>query len=117
MIKTPPGAALTRVPGAPAWLSRDAKGEWKRALPGLVSRGVITATDLANFENYCVAVGRVREIEHELQKEFSLPLCRAQDKAIATARQLAAELGLTPISRSRSALAGNEDDDASPYLD
>lgn len=117
MIKTPPGAALTRAPSAPSWLSRDAKAEWKRALPGLVMRGIITATDLANFENYCVAVGRVREIERELQKSFDLPLCRAQDKAIATARLLATELGLTPISRSRAAIVGDDGDDASPFLD
>lgn len=117
MIKTPAGAALTRAPSAPSWLSRDAKAEWKRALPGLVARSVITATDLANFENYCVAVGRVREIERALQVAFDLPLCRAQDKAIATSRQLATELGLTPISRSRAAIAGEGDDDASAYLD
>lgn len=114
MIKTPAGAALTRAPSAPSWLSRDAKAEWKRALPGLVARGIITTADLANFENYCVAVGRVREIERELQKTFSLPLCRAQDKAIASARQLAVELGLTPVSRSKPAMIDNDDsEDAS----
>ncbi|MBN9345619.1 MAG: P27 family phage terminase small subunit, partial [Devosia sp.] len=46
-------------------------------------------------------------------------LLRAQDKAMATARQLAAELGLTPVSRSRPGIREEEegDDDADNPLD
>lgn len=109
--------ALTKAPAPPAWLSPDAKKEWKRCIRPLIERRILTQSDLGQLENYCIAQGRAREIERTLQAAFSLPLCRAQDKALATARQIAAELGLTPMSRSRPALAGEDDDDASAYLD
>jgi phage terminase small subunit len=40
-------------------------------------------------------------------------LFRMHDKAMVTARQLAAELGLTPVSRSRPAVRDNDDTDDS----
>lgn len=111
--------ALARVPAAPSWLSKFAKSEWRRIMPLLVERRILTAADMGSVENYCVAIGRVREIE----KQFSLAggaidpvFCRMQDKAIQTARQLAAELGLTPVSRSRPTIRpdGNGDADDNP---
>lgn len=39
--------ALTKAPPAPAYLSAHAKAEWRRVLPLLVARGVITKADLA----------------------------------------------------------------------
>lgn len=108
--------AVRSAPMAPSWLSREAKAEWRRVMPGLVQRRILTRADLGSLENYCVAMGRVRQLESELQNEFDAPLFRAQDKAMTTARQLAAELGLTPVSRSRPSVreAGDDDDDLSP---
>lgn len=107
--------AVTRVPAPPSWLSLDAKKEWRRVLPILVKRRILTTADLGSLENYCTATGRIREIERELQKGFDAPLFRAQDKAMATARLYAAELGLTPVSRSRPTIRGeDEDDDLNP---
>lgn len=109
--------AVDRVPAAPGWLSRDAKAEWRRIMPALVQRRILTSADLGSVENYCVAVGRIREIESAIQAagEIDPALFRMQDKATATARQLAAELGLTPVSRSRPAM--RDDDDADSLLD
>lgn len=109
--------AVTKAPAPPSWLSIDAKKEWRRIMPILVKRRILTTADLGSVENYCTAIGRVRELEKELQKDFDAPLFRAQDKAMATARLYAAELGLTPVSRSRPAIREDDDDDGLNPLD
>lgn len=88
----------------PAWLSKYAKAEWRRVMPELAKRRILTTADLGSLESYCIAIGRVRELEKLLRAGFDARLFRAQDKAMVTARQLAAELGLTPVSRSRPAV-------------
>lgn len=97
----------------PRWLAAEAKAEWKRVMPDLVERRILTNADLGGLENYCICIGRCRQMEKAIQKEadpeMQLKLIRVQDKAMASARQLAAELGLTPVSRSRPAI--REDDD------
>jgi P27 family predicted phage terminase small subunit len=106
--------ALTKAPAAPKQLSAYARAEWKRIMPGLVGRGIITRSDLGGVEDYCRTRGLVREIEDALRKsgEIDLKLCRAQDKAMQTARQLAAEYGLSPVSRARVGSAAPDDDDS-----
>jgi len=89
------------VPRPAGWLSREAKAEWRRVVPSLVERRVLDVADIASLENYCICIGRVREIERELRKGFDPALDRAQQKAMQTARQLAALFGLTPADRSR----------------
>lgn len=49
-----------------------------------------------------------------LEPDMQLKLIRVQDKAMASARQLAAELGLTPVSRSRPAIREDQDDEPDP---
>ena len=109
---------------APKWLSADAKAEWNRVFPILLDRKILTVADLGSLENYCVAIGTVREMEKKLQAEGHVfatesglkrhPATAIQAVAMATARQLAAELGLTPVSRSRPAIRednhGGDDD-------
>lgn len=101
---------------APEWMSEDARSEWSRVLPLLIERRILTGADLASLENYCVAVGRVREVQAMIGRNGAdadafAKLCRIQDKAMATARLLAAELGLTPVSRSRPTMRDDGDDD------
>lgn len=106
--------AITYTKRVPEWLSPDAKREWRRIMPLLIERKILTDADMGSVENYCVSIARVREIERLIQSEgLSAPLFRMQDKAAATARQLAAELGLTPVSRSRPMIS----DDAEPEDD
>lgn len=101
---------------APGWLAGDARAEWNRVMPILTERRILTDADLGNLENYCICIGRVREMERAIQAEndaeMMLKLIRVQDKAMASARQLGAELGLTPVSRSRPAVREKEDGDA-----
>lgn len=114
---------LKAPPAAPSWLSAEAKREWRRVMPILTERRILTDGDLGSLENYCLAQARVRDAEKMLgrttEPEAWLKLLRAQDKAIGTARQLAAELGLTPVSRSRPGIRAEEDgdDDADNPLD
>lgn len=110
-LRTDTPGALTTAPRAPAWLSADAKREWLRVIGDLVSRRIVTAADLGGVENYCICVGRVREIEKLLAAGFDLKLQRAQIAALETSRRLAAELGLTPVSRSRPSVRDNGQDD------
>ena len=103
---------------APGWLSEEARKEWERVMPVLTERRILTDADLGGLENYCLAIGRVRTtealIQAEADAEMMLKLIRVQDRAMASARQLAAELGLTPVSRSRPSIRedenGGEDD-------
>lgn len=104
--------AVSSVPKPPAWMQREAAAEWRRIMPALVQRRILTIADLGSVENYCLAQGRVRQLERQLGEGFDPVVARAQDKAMTTARQLAAELGLTPVSRSRPAIRDDGDDDS-----
>lgn len=108
--------AMGEIIPPPSWLSKYAKAEWRTVLPVLVERRILTSADLGSLTSYCVATGRVRELEIRNRAEFDLKLVRAQDAAMKTARQLAAELGLTPVSRNRPAVRDNDttDDDDNP---
>ena len=118
---------LTDAPRPPAWLSKDAKAEWRRAAPILVGRGVLTEADLGALEGYAVAMGRVREAEATIRVEGSIysaasgpkrhPAVTLQDAALKTARLFAAEFGLTPYARSRTAITGAATDDEPNPLD
>jgi P27 family predicted phage terminase small subunit len=105
--------AIKKAEPAPSFLSKEAKAEWRRVMPALVKRRILTVADLGGVENYCIAIGRVRQVERQIQAsegEIDPGLVRMQDKAIQTSRQLAAELGLTPVSRSRPVIREEGDD-------
>lgn len=111
-LRTDAPGALTRAPKAPAWLPPLARDEWRRVIGDLVSRRIVTIADLAGVENYCVAIARVREIEFLLRAGgFDPKLFRSQNQSLETARRLAAELGLTPVSRSRPTIRDDGQDD------
>jgi P27 family predicted phage terminase small subunit len=115
--------AVRTAPRPPAWLSKDAAAEWRRVVPILVERRILTRADLGSLENYCTATGQVREMERHLQEFGHVvdvdgvmkrnPAVGIQSDAMTRARLLAAELGLTPVSRSRPAIreAGDDADD------
>lgn len=111
------GEALTKAPPVPIWLAPRAKAEWRRIMPQLIARAIITRADLAGVENYCIAVGTVRQIAEGFAQSggvIDVRLFGVQNRAIGTARQLAAEYGLTPTSRARigsAAPAALDDDD------
>lgn len=106
---------LTRVPKAPSYFSTYARAEWRRVLPMLVARKIITAADLAQVETYCDMIGIVRQIAHERQLSggvIDVKLFGVQNRAAQTARQIAATLGLDPVSRARIGTASEPEDDS-----
>lgn len=114
---SPDREPLTKAPPAPKWLSEDARGEWKRIMPRLIADRIVTKADLTGIENYCVAVGHVRAIERAFTTTGTLDktLFGMQNRAMQTARQLAAEYGLSPVSRARVGSVGtDEDEDENP---
>ncbi len=119
-------SAVSKAPPAPAWLSADAKKEWRRVVPILVERRILTTADLGSLENYVTAIGQVREMERQLQRDGQVietdkgkkrhPAVGIQADAMTRARLLAAELGLTPVSRSRPAVRGDTPGDDLDFL-
>lgn len=119
-------AAVKSVADAPEWLSERARAEWDRVMPIIVERKILTVADLGSLENYCIAIGTVREMDEHLQMHghvYTLdgafkrnPAVGVQSDAMTRARLLAAELGLTPVSRSRPTVREDSDgdDDLSP---
>lgn len=123
-IQTDSSAVAVTPP--PGWLSKEARAEWRRVLPLLVERRILTDADLASFENYCVAIGQVRQMESVLKQEGHViqtsrglrahPAAKIQSDAMTRSRLLACELGLTPVSRSRPTPSENAHDDDSAAL-
>lgn len=110
--------ALSKAPPVPKYLSLQAKDEWRRIMPQLITRRIITKADLAGVENYCAMIGTIRQIEEERAAAggaIDVKLFGVMNRAAQTARQLAAEYGLTPTSRARiGAGVPKEDDDDNP---
>ena len=122
--------ALEHLP-PPTWLADEAQAEWQRILPLLAQRRIMTEADLGTFENYCIAMGTVRDMEREIQKLGHVqkvykvdkdgnsllisvrknPAVSIQSDAMTRARLLAAELGCTPVSRSRPSIDDNDGED------
>lgn len=113
---------LRETPPPPEWMANDAAAEWERVTPVLMARKILTEADLGSLENYCVAIGQVRQCQRRLAGQDEPfftgengaprpdPALRVMHTAMTIARQLAAELGLTPVSRSRPALVDGDDD-------
>lgn len=113
----PASNAVAKAPRVPGWMSKEAQAEWRRVMPSLIERRILTDADLGSLESYCVAAGRVKQLEVSLRKEIDPRLCRLQDAAMKTARQLAAELGLTPVSRNRPAVREEQEQNSVSPLD
>ncbi|WP_200927319.1 P27 family phage terminase small subunit, partial [Methylobacterium sp. Leaf100] len=67
---------LSSVPRAPAWLPAEGKDEWKRVLPSLIRRRILTDTDMGVVESYCLAAGTVRRSQMTIAREgdWSAPI-------------------------------------------
>lgn len=125
-LRTDPEATGNLPP--PPWMSDHAAEEWRRVMPILTERRILTDADLGSLENYCVAIGTVREMEAHIQTHGHViedltgamkrnPAVGIQSDAMTRSRLLAAELGLTPVSRSRPAIRDDEDDDDLSLVD
>ncbi len=116
-------------PPCPQWLNKEAKKEWRRVVPELARLGVLTIVDRAAVAGYCQAWARWREAEETLSKFGSvfktpsgyvqqLPHVAIAHRSLLVMKAFAAELGLTPASRTRiSVLPGIPSDDMEGLLD
>lgn len=113
---------VTTAPKAPAYLSKDAKIEWKRVAHILThERKVLTEADLAALENYVIAVATMREAHRELQTSGLIingkrnPVSTILKDSQMLSLRAAGELGLTPAARSRATIMdASADDDDNP---
>ena len=126
-IEPPDEPLADEIPDPPEWMGDDARAEWLRVLPILFTdRRTLSVADLAIFGNYCVAIGQVAEANRILSKEgltFTGPSGPKRHPALAIrsdgmtqARQMAAELGLTPASRGRPGIKPGGGDSEEPGL-
>ncbi len=125
---SPGSSPVVEVPRPPSWLSRDARAEWRRVAPIMIDeRKVLTVPDMAQLAHYCAAVGEVAEASRLIGKEGLVfrspsgpkkhPAVAIRGEAMTQARRLAAELGLTPMSRSRAPMKERTNDDAWAGMD
>ncbi|QDM17672.1 phage terminase small subunit P27 family [Tardiphaga sp. vice278] len=113
---------IYQTPAAPAWLSRLGRAEWKKVATILVERRHLTDADLGTLAAYADAVGQLAESTQIVNREGMVietraglrkhPAISIQMNARNQIRQLAAELGLTPVSRSRPSIRDDGGDDA-----
>ncbi|RXF69241.1 P27 family phage terminase small subunit [Hansschlegelia zhihuaiae] len=106
--------ALTRAPKAPAHLTAEGRAEWRRVAPHVVASGAFAPVHLPLLEVYCVHLGRVRELERQIQATAAAGgdvarLMRLQDGASKTALRYAAELYASPAAGSRFIASGAHD--------
>ena len=108
------GAACTgpKAPTCPAHLNPSAKAEWKRLAQQLFVRGIIGEGDRAALAAYCQAYGRWVQAERKLAETPLLiklpsgyiqqsPWLAMANKQLEIMHKYMAELGLSPVSRSR----------------
>jgi P27 family predicted phage terminase small subunit len=114
---------VLKVPAAPAWLSKEAKAEWKRVAPILVvERKVLTIADLPTLETYCIHVGMVRQAERAINRLGLIMEDGKRNPAYGVLKEsslllvrCASVLGLTPSDRSRaSVMEASDNDDDNP---
>lgn len=100
------------VPKCPAWLSKEAKREWKRLVPFLEQAGLLTQVDRAAFAGYCQSYADWMDAKDHLATEgstFETPNGYQQQSPWVSIAQtnlklmlkFCTEFGLTPSSRSR----------------
>lgn len=108
---------VVKIGNPPSWLGKEAKREWRRIASILDARNVVTEGDLATVESYCIAVDTMRSAHRLLIRDGLItkdgkkhPAINTMNQAQLIALRTAAELGLTPVSRSRAAIIEGADD-------
>jgi phage terminase small subunit len=97
---------------APAWLPKDAKVEWAVAVADLASRGLLFRGSFGTLASYCVCIAAIKQRQAILDRDpADRETFQDQMKAVAQAKQLAVELGLTVTSRTRAFTAKSPDRD------
>jgi P27 family predicted phage terminase small subunit len=107
-------------PEPPKWLSKVARGEWKRILPLLLERGSLTAADATALGTYCATVARYIAASESLEsdgmqvetvitdnngvihtKKILNPMLKVAESSERAMFRFLKELGITPASREK----------------
>jgi len=112
-------------PQAPEWLDEVAKEEWNRVAPMLANSKLMTEADTKALEAYCKCWSRYIEAEKQMDDIGStifqpnqkskyiqqLPQVAIAQKYLKLCKDFMTEFGLTPSSRGRMQLPGEQDED------
>lgn len=122
----PMGGPLELLPDPPEWLGQYGEAEWYRTGPVLIHMGLLTEADVPLLETYCASFdllieSRMDVKEHGMVIEGSRgpvrnPALAAIAQATTAIKGLAAEFGLTPSSRSRLKLPGDDGESIADIL-
>lgn len=115
-------------PPCPSWLSREARGEWRRLAPELERLGLLTVLDAVAFASLCESWASWRRCEEIIEHEGAVvpghrgvmrkhPLLSAANAYQQAVRAFCAEFGLTPASRQRLDVVAEVEDDGEEDLD
>jgi P27 family predicted phage terminase small subunit len=93
-------------PSCPAWLSKEAKAEWRRQIKHLEELGLAAEVDRAVLAAYCDAWGELVEVNRLLEeaggaKADNWRLLAVKARAGEQLAKLAAQFGFSPASRAR----------------
>ena len=102
------------VPEPPESLKGEGLKEWRRLAPILIGQGVLTEADWSVFAQYCEAQGRYLELwavrsKERVGSEEWQRIDRAVDRALNHLGKARAELGLTPVTRSKVTMIAKEE--------
>lgn len=128
-VATPP--PFKRIaPNPPTWLSREAKAEWRRVVPGLTRLDLVKPEDRATLASYCQIWARLVAAYKDIEKNGSTvrnestrkdgttsvwwtknPAVAVAEQAETRLRQYANDFGLTPAGERN---VSKRDDDRDP---
>lgn len=80
------------------WMGFEAKCEWMRSAPDLWKKGRLVGGNIALLENFCIAIGMIRECEAMMQEDGKIvggkfhPAHKMMIDAMTQARSIASEL-------------------------
>jgi P27 family predicted phage terminase small subunit len=108
----PKPARFRRVPQAPDFLTGLARKKWKELAAKMHRIGMLTEVDLDTLACYCIVYARWRAMEKKLEKQGEViltsnnnpiqnPYLAIANRSLEQMNKLAAEMGITPSSRSR----------------
>jgi P27 family predicted phage terminase small subunit len=109
---------VNELPPPPDWMGDYGVKEWERVGPVLVELRLLSAADLLAFAAYCANVDLMIESMIDIQKngttimgargEVRNPALASFAQAVTALRALACEFGMTPSSRARMRLPGDD---------
>lgn len=114
----PEPTIVDTLPEPPEWLGPYGAKEWERVGPVLVDLHLLTESDILTFGAYCANVDLMIESKLDVQKNGTTirgargdvrnPALASFAQAVTALRALACEFGMTPSSRARMRLPGDD---------